>query len=305
MGSLISITGKPLDADREAIDAAFSVLFVGKKESSIAADRNAVSHWFRWFGYNIPSRADILRYIDHARKDLHHSNKTIRGAFVRLRRGFEPFGLRDEFTAAMRLVRISSTPERREIKLIPFERLGRVLESPDVNTPRGRRDRCLVALLIGGGLRISEALALKIGDVRFTPAGTLYVRLEDTKCGTPAVQAISPRCASIVSELADIRRAESDASAPLLTSYNHRGKPNDLPVLRRNASRKFSQLARKVGVRASTHSCRATAITKLLADGIPHREVQEFSRHASVAMVEVYDKRTFGIDQSPSGRLDF
>lgn len=39
------------------------------------------------------------------------------------------------------------------------------------------------------------------------------------------------------------------------------------------------------------HSARATAITKLLADGVPHREVQEFSRHSSVRMVERYDKR--------------
>jgi integrase len=43
---------------------------------------------------------------------------------------------------------------------------------------------------------------------------------------------------------------------------------------------------------------RATAITKLLADGIPHRQVQEFSRHASIQMVEWYDKRRFSVDEN-------
>ena len=56
---------------------------------------------------------------------------------------------------------------------------------------------------------------------------------------------------------------------------------------------------------ATPHSARATAITKLLSDGLNHREVQEFSRHASVQMVEVYDKRRLGVDQNPAKTLKY
>ena len=55
----------------------------------------------------------------------------------------------------------------------------------------------------------------------------------------------------------------------------------------------------------SPHSARATAITKLLSDGFSHREVQEFSRHASIQMVEVYDKRRISIDDNPASDLDY
>jgi integrase len=55
----------------------------------------------------------------------------------------------------------------------------------------------------------------------------------------------------------------------------------------------------------SPHSARATAITKLLADGLPHRLVQEFSRHSSIQMVELYDKRRVGVEDNPGAKLKF
>ncbi len=55
----------------------------------------------------------------------------------------------------------------------------------------------------------------------------------------------------------------------------------------------------------SPHSARATAITKLLDSGFSHRDVQEFSRHASVQMVEIYDKRRLQVDESPAKKLEF
>jgi integrase len=64
-------------------------------------------------------------------------------------------------------------------------------------------------------------------------------------------------------------------------------------------------MAAGAGMHATPHSARATAITKLLADGIPHREVQEFSRHSSIQMVEWYDKRRFSVEESPAKELSY
>ena len=55
----------------------------------------------------------------------------------------------------------------------------------------------------------------------------------------------------------------------------------------------------------SPHSARATGITKMLEQGIPHRQVQEFSRHSSVRMVELYDKRRIQIDHNPAKVLEY
>ena len=305
MARLYTFPSTAFEPERAAIERAFEVLYVGKRPSTVRSDRVAVRHWFDWFGYRVPRETDVLRYIDHARTELNHANKTIKATLIRVRRGFDSFDISHRFDRALRLVKTSHVPERREIKMIDFDDLIRLVQAPDTDTLTGVRDSCFLSLMVGGALRITEALELKVGDVRHTPKGTLYVRLGMTKAGTPANQAISPRVARFVQEYASQRMIESDQSAPLLTAYAPNGKPLDKALIRRNASRSFYGYCERLGIKASPHSCRATAITKLLADGVHHREVQNFSRHSSVQMVEVYDKRRFGIDQSAAKDLTF
>ncbi len=61
----------------------------------------------------------------------------------------------------------------------------------------------------------------------------------------------------------------------------------------------------KLNPNYSPHCARVTAITQLLKQGMNHREVQELSRHASVSMVERYDRRRFEIEESPSKKLSY
>lgn len=66
-----------------------------------------------------------------------------------------------------------------------------MLDLPDITKPTGRRDRALIALMLAGGLRISEALNLRISDINITAKGTLFVVLRETKKGYPDEQTIS------------------------------------------------------------------------------------------------------------------
>jgi integrase len=83
--------------------------------------------------------------------------------------------------------------------------------------------------------------------------------------------------------------------------------PARVPISPAGLYQLFRHYAQLAGVPAhvTPHSARATAITKLLADGIAHRKVQEFSRHSSIQMVEVYDKRRVSVDENPAGQLEF
>jgi integrase len=301
VGELLHIQG----AEATAIMAEFENTLLAKKASSIDADRNAVSHFFKWHGLVVPDATAPFRYIEHAKKNLKHSNKTIRRALVTLRRVFEPWGLHKDFTMAMRRVPISSTPERRIIRLIPEERLFELLTAFDLKTVQGRRDQCLIALMIGGALRISEALALTLEDIKKTLKGTTYVRLNDTKANVPAHQALVPEMAEIVNRFLAERSTQSSETNFFITTYQENSAPTELHWDRRNATEAFYRACRRIKLKASPHSCRATAITMLLKRGIQHREVKDFSRHKSVAMVEVYDKREFGLDECVSQKLSF
>lgn len=306
MGSLLYFSGAD---DKSQIDEAISRTLLGKKQSSIDADKNAISHFLLWNGYRIPDKDAPLRYIEHARTKLNHSNKTIRGALVRLRRIFEPWGLYKDFSLAMRLVRVSATPERRTIKLIDPGKIRDLLNAFDLMSPVGKRDQCMIALMLGGGLRISEVLGLTVGAVKTTWSGTVYVSMTDTKKGVPDNQAIAPDMARILLDFRGTRiTAGAGENSPLITTYSpkgRQGRPTEKTWDRRNATEAFYRACDRIGIKASPHSCRATAITMLLAQGIPHREVQEFSRHSNVAMVEIYDKREFGVDQCAGQKLKF
>jgi len=43
---------------------------------------------------------------------------------------------------------------------------------PDRSTIKGKRDYCILALLVGCALRCSELAALKIEDIQLAPAST-------------------------------------------------------------------------------------------------------------------------------------
>ena len=48
------------------------------------------------------------------------------------------------------------------------ETVAALVEAPDATTPRGLRDRTMLELLYASGLRASECLALRVGDVNHT-----------------------------------------------------------------------------------------------------------------------------------------
>jgi len=50
-------------------------------------------------------------------------------------------------------------------KFLSLEEVDRLLEQPDVTTPRGLRDKALIEVLYATGLRVSELIALRAGDL--------------------------------------------------------------------------------------------------------------------------------------------
>lgn len=200
--------------------------------------------------------------------------------------------------------------QKRPTEMLDFSVVRQVIEQPDSKTPKGLRDRALLSLLFGGGLRRSEVVNLRCGDVRRTQKGTVFVRLRATKSGKDHDQALPVWSAKDINELLKQRLSQGAKSGDFLF-ISYRGQagniPTDKPLSDSGLYKLFKFYCRVAGVaeHVSPHSARATAITKLLASGIPHREVQEFSRHASVQMVEVYDKRRIGVDENAAKELDY
>jgi integrase/recombinase XerC len=143
----------------------------------------------------------------------------------------------------------------------------------------GRRDAALLTLLYGAGLRISEALSLKRGDV---PLGeTLTILGKGRK---ERAVPVLPLVQGAVADYADKIPFSGEATAPLFLS--RRGRP----MSAREAQGLMQRLRGSLGLseKATPHALRHSFATHLLQGGGDLRSVQELLGHASLSTTQVY-----------------
>ena len=177
-------------------------------------------------------------------------------------------------------------------KALDEEQVARLLAAADTPDPVGRRDRAMLELLYGTGMRVGELVALDLDDVG-GDSGLIRVLGKGNK------ERLVPlgRCASAAladwlgpggrPELAPARWARrGDAEALFL---NQRGgrltRQGVWTVLRTRSAR--AGLA-PVHPHVLRHSC----ATHMLAHGADIRVVQELLGHASIATTQIYTKVT-------------
>src|ERR1044071_3490953 len=69
----------------------------------------------------------------------------------------------------MNPAKLVSSPrlEKKLPKVLTVEDMIRFIESPDIETVLGKRDRAILELLYGSGIRVSELCGMNVGDVDF------------------------------------------------------------------------------------------------------------------------------------------
>lgn len=259
---------------------------------------------------------DILGYLEHLKTKQgvlvgnsdRWCNRTIRRSLVLLCAIFRANRIDPTiFDSAFTLVPVSLKPQKRITGYVPFNQVMELFEATSNDKP-GARNRAYMALCFGGALRTSEAIDLSISDLRITEKGTAYVHIADSKTNVAAQQIIMPSLTIFIEQYKAIRLKEgATPSDPLLTSYDCLG----ITATNKKLGRKrmlevfWAHTEKVLGRKLGTHSMRATAITKLIDEGVPYRKIQDFSRHSTVAMVELYDKMLNDIDKSPVKNISF
>jgi site-specific recombinase XerD len=157
----------------------------------------------------------------------------------------------------------------------------RLLDAPAGASPRDLRDRALLELLYGCGLRAAEACDLDVRDVRLDAE---HVRVT----GKGAKQRIVPlggaATAALQRYLARGRpQMAAGPSGRLFVSV--RGRPLHPSDVRRSLLR---ALERAGVAERSPHALRHTFATHLLEGGADLRSIQDMLGHASVGTTQVY-----------------
>lgn len=173
-----------------------------------------------------------------------------------------------------------------------------MLNLPDRRTQKGVRDRAILSALFGGGLRRSELLKIKLGQIVCTVEGTLTLKLDHTKNGLDQEQVLRGRFAERVVELVAQRKTEGATNEDrLIVNYF---RDHLKPMSEKTLYRLFRRYAKEVGVRAAPHAARAAFITKLLMQGYRLIDVKKAARHAAYQTVEAYDHRILEPTTAPT-----
>ena len=181
---------------------------------------------------------------------------------------------------------LPSTGGFRKPKTLPkallMEGLESLLALPDLSKPVGLRDRALMELVYGAGLRISEAVDLEMSNLN----------LQD-------------RTVRVIGKRGKVRNTPlPELTILFLEAYLKNGRPNlakrassrvflsdkGLNLLRQVAYRIIDRYAVRAGLPEGTspHTLRHTYAVHLLKGGADLRAVQELLGHSSIATTQVY-----------------
>jgi integrase len=149
--------------------------------------------------------------------------------------------------------------------------------------PTGIRNRALLTLFYRSGLRVSEALALRVSDVDL---GRHAIRLLDTKSGEPQTRGFHPSADDALARWLDTRRQIGLPSHGRRLFCTLAGDPASEDYVRGLVRR----LAAKGGIekRVHPHAFRHTFAVELEAAGTPVTVISKLLGHSSVAVTARY-----------------
>jgi tyrosine recombinase XerC len=171
-------------------------------------------------------------------------------------------------------------------RLLAVAEASRLCELPPSDDPIGVRDRAILEVLYGSGLRVSELSRIDIDDLDLRE-GSVRVMGKGAKerialLSDPARRALMVYLAEARPQLLERAKGNSDNSALFLNSRGGRLLPRSVRSVLERYARADS------GTRLSPHMLRHSFATHLLDGGADLRSVQELLGHESLATTQIY-----------------
>jgi integrase/recombinase XerD len=169
-------------------------------------------------------------------------------------------------------------------KFLSLDEVDRLLEQPDTATPRGLRDKALIEVLYATGLRVSELISLRAGDLNLEEG---YL----TCIGKGDKQRIVPLGQQAVDW---VRRYLHDGRTPLIRKKSSPwlfvNARDGGPLSRVGFWKVLKEYGTKAGISMdlSPHVLRHSFATHLLERGADLRMIQMMLGHADLSTTQIY-----------------
>ncbi|MFS0774390.1 tyrosine-type recombinase/integrase [Sphingomonas sp. 1P08PE] len=168
-----------------------------------------------------------------------------------------------------------------------------LLDSIDVSTCIGLRDRALIALMVYSFARVGAALAMRVEDV-YVQNRRLWVRLHE-KGGKRHEMPCHHNLDEYLHAYIDGCALAEDRRGPLFrTIARGTGQLSRTPLPQANAYQMVRRRGAAAGIDTAigNHSFRATGITAYLKNGGTLERAATMANHASTRTTQLYDRRS-------------
>jgi integrase/recombinase XerC len=186
--------------------------------------------------------------------------------------------------------KLVATPkiERKIPNHLSMEDAVRFIETPDVNTDLGRRDRAIVEFLYATGIRVGELVNIDLKDIDFREK---LVRVTGKRKKQRIVPFGEPALQALIFYLEETRpvflnNCPEAARDPQAAFLNYQGTR----ITTRSVGRmidKYMKLCADIH-NISPHSLRHSFATHLLDQGADLRDIQELLGHARLSTTQIY-----------------
>ncbi len=168
--------------------------------------------------------------------------------------------------------------------ILSIEEIGQLIDSIDLSTPEGERNKAILETLYGCGLRVSELINLKISDLHFKE-GIISVTGKGNKQRLVPIGGAAEKQIRIYKEQVRLM-GPIDKKSENILFLNRRGKQ----MSRQMIFIIIKSLVEKLGIKktVSPHSFRHSYATHLVQNGADLRAVQELLGHVSITTTEIY-----------------
>lgn len=171
-------------------------------------------------------------------------------------------------------------------KALSVDDIVAVIESPDISTPMGRRDRAILEFLYATGCRVTELVTADLHDLDAETRTVLLTGKGSKQRIVPIGRFAFDAVTEWLEDRVTVRTPGRDPGALFLSARGRR-------MTRQGVWRIVKEHGTRSGIDASAlspHVFRHSAATHMVEGGADLRTVQELLGHASLSTTQVYTK---------------
>ena len=245
---------------------------------------------------------DVLKYLEYLRKERHNGASALNRQATVLRnfyRAIVAMGHLEPRLNPMAYFPKIKAVARKLPSTLDREEVSRLLDQPDSGTVLGLRDRAVLTLLYGTGIRASECSGAAEKDINWEEKTIRVV-------GKGGHERTIPLNEEVVHVLRQYRLARGSAKAdePFFRSREGGGLSRNAVYERVRRTAQKARIARRV----SPHRLRHTFATHLVQEGVGLVTLRDLLGHKQITSTQIYIHLTakdlrHAADRHPVGKL--